>query len=468
MTGGESPLLLARRGIERLRRRTLELYLSLARDEELETFTGRAEALAERAPRVLDAIQAAEASALFEPGEAAATRAHLARVLSDAKLAPVRVALRRAPAAKIEVDSRALPASEALERFLKTGFEPVATAMIGRLASVVEEMTEARAAANEAARPVLSGAKLEEIASDRAAMVTAAERFFEHTDAMAIAARELLAPEARNVFELFRSLATADRKSARRMSAIGTELAPLGFERDLAERVRIETRASFDFDTRPRVVPLDPPRDIRIVVSTIPLGIASELYEAEAVGRALAGAMASVALPYALRSPPIGSVARTIGTSIATLASDQAFLRRARDLGSKTAEASARRAGAVLVLDTRLQVAAFLARDARSDPEAASDRVSRAVAVSVPPPLAALAVATPAALGPRMMGRLTGLALSAAMRERYDEDWFRNPRAAEPLRAGAERAGTLSAEAWLAEIGGSLDSARLRIAELFG
>jgi hypothetical protein len=356
-------------------------------------------------------------------------------------------------------------ASEAFERYLRTGFEPAAKALADRLAPETDALIRARAAANEAARPILGGAKLDEVALDRAAMVEAARGFLDATSDMAAEARELLAPGADHVLALVRALATAEPR--RKMSAIGADLAPLGFDRELAARVRVEPRASFDFDPRSRVLALDPPHDVRIVSGALALGPLSELYDREAVGRALAASLASVGLPYALRSPPIGSLGRALGTAVASLSSDSGFLRRTRDLASKSAVARARIASAVLVLDTRLHAAAFLSRDARERGDDASVRLGRAIALRVPKPLAEIVVHSPAALGPRVLSRLTGLAMTAAMRERYDEDWFRNPRAAEPLRAAAERAGTLAGETFLTELGGSLAAAPARMAELF-
>jgi len=48
---------------------------------------------------------------------------------------------------------------------------------------------------------------------------------------------------------------------------------------------------------------------------------------------------------------------------------------------------------------------------------------------------------------------LAAPAIAMALRERYDEDWFRNPRVAEPLRAAATRGGTLAVERWAEEVG---------------
>ena len=74
------------------------------------------------------------------------------------------------------------------------------------------------------------------------------------------------------------------------------------------------------------------------------------------------------------------------------------------------------------------------------------------------------------AAGRRLRGWLLGAILSAALRDRYDEDWFRNPRAGLFLRelfeqgasenAGelAERFGSrLDPEPLLASLGGQLD-----------
>ena len=56
-------------------------------------------------------------------------------------------------------------------------------------------------------------------------------------------------------------------------------------------------------------------------------------------------------------------------------------------------------------------------------------------------------------------------AIVAVLRERFDEDWFRNPRAAEPLRAAASRGLGLSIEAWTAELGATAPLAIAAIVE---
>ena len=43
--------------------------------------------------------------------------------------------------------------------------------------------------------------------------------------------------------------------------------------------------------------------------------------------------------------------------------------------------------------------------------------------------------------------------LLTALRDRYDEDWFRNPRSAEPIRAACSRGLGLALETWTTEIG---------------
>jgi hypothetical protein len=172
---------------------------------------------------------------------------------------------------------------------------------------------------------------------------------------------------------------------------------------------------------------------ITILPSPLELGIASELALARAIGRALAGCSVAPALPSVLRRAWPGSVGRGIGEQLALLHADAGFVRRARAL------------------------------------EAAGVALARALGVDDPTMPDALA--DPGTLAPEeraadLRAVLLAPALSLALRDRFDEDWYRNPRAAEPLCAASARGGALSIEGWAEELGASADRTPARLAEL--
>ena len=74
--------------------------------------------------------------------------------------------------------------------------------------------------------------------------------------------------------------------------------------------------------------------------------------------------------------------------------------------------------------------------------------------------------ADPLQVRARGLEHLAALAMHRALRERFDTDWFRNPRVGELLRAGCERGNGLGPEAWCAELGTSLADAGVRAIEL--
>jgi len=73
--------------------------------------------------------------------------------------------------------------------------------------------------------------------------------------------------------------------------------------------------------------------------------------------------------------------------------------------------------------------------------------------------------AAPALLVPAAL-MLAALAVVPALRERYDEDWFRNARVADPIRDACARGNPMTAAAFCAEQGAAWDAASARAIEL--
>jgi hypothetical protein len=196
----------------------------------------------------------------------------------------------------------------------------------------------------------------------------------------------------------------------------------------------------------------------------------SELAAGEGLGRALGLALVSPGLPIALRHPAHATVARTFGALFVEMATEPDFWRRMRGVGDATAHRVATLARAIFVLETRAQAAALLVDDGASTErrrEEATERLSHALGVRLDTPLATLVALTPDpdAAAARLRARVGALAAWTGLRDRFDEDWYRNPRSEEAFRAAAAPGGLLPAEAWLAELRAEPEAAFARLQE---
>lgn len=424
-------------------------------------------------------------SGAVSPDEGGALAAHLSRAAAEHALAPVRTALRAFAVSAVDVGGDAVPIARVVE---DVAVEPDArrrSVLARALTAAAEQqrpmLLDARALADEVGARVLANLPPRPDAGpEMDALLTEANATLDATDD---AARELVDAAVRtcgitpsggdlqwhDVLAATRVRAL-DRSfpSAGRFRRFGALLSPLGLQRELGAHVRV-AHTHGGIDPRARLAVLSAPRDVRIGAPTIEHGLYSELACIDATGRALAIALAAPALPAALARPLDGSVARAFGGLLVQLHADRVFLRHARGVSGRELDTMARAAALQILLELRVTAAALVARRA-----ATTDRVAAGTAAlrralggaHVPPALAALVVSTPAALSARFRARRGALALHAALREHADEDWFRNPRVSEALRALAARGGALTIEAALTELGGASTRANARILEL--
>ncbi|MFW5925935.1 MAG: hypothetical protein ACOC9O_02895 [Myxococcota bacterium] len=258
-----------------------------------------------------------------------------------------------------------------------------------------------------------------------------------------------------------------------RWRRVAADVSALGFERELSARVRVEPDHR-GLDPRVRLAAVDVPRDLRLAPAPAEHGLLSEIAAADGLGRALALCLTAPGLPVELRRPVEGSVPGTLGTLFAQVLAEPPALVRLRGMGRRESERVARLAGAALLLESRLRAAEVIlvagaGASLQAMREQAPDVLRRALAIEVPPPLAVLVGGTRRGVAARYRGRVGGLAAWHALRERFDEDWYRNPRAEEPIRAGAHGGAWLSAESWVTEeLGANEDAPRLRLRELAG
>lgn len=256
-----------------------------------------------------------------------------------------------------------------------------------------------------------------------------------------------------------------------RFRRVGALFAPLGLEAHLAKHVRV-VGAHDELDARTRIAAIDPPRDLRIAFSPLEFGVTSEMAAAESVARSLAFSLCDVNQPVESRRSLDATVARTFGALFAHLFASPVFWRKSRDVSRADASTLALVGAFIALFDLRLAASALVARntDVRTveeQREMASLRLSQVIPeMVVPPSIAALVALTPAALAARYRARRAAFAMHAGLRDRYDEDWFMNPRTTDLLRSFAAHGGATSIEAQMEEMEMPVVMMFGRIAEL--
>lgn len=246
---------------------------------------------------------------------------------------------------------------------------------------------------------------------------------------------------------------------------VGQCFAGLGVARHAAARLRIEP------DHRGlwagQALPLAVPQDIRLLEASALCGPAGELALFTAAGVGLGVSLAQPELPFEARWPLADGPASVLGGLFAQWLPDRRFLQRYYGISGKTLEDCQRALATAAVFELRLACFGFLlgmaARAATAQgagrasqglaEDNAAEALGRVLGVEVPPRAAFLFVRLPHAAHGAVAGTLSALALHQALRDRYDEDYFRNPRFEEVLRGLAQRGNTLTTEALLAEHG---------------
>lgn len=250
-----------------------------------------------------------------------------------------------------------------------------------------------------------------------------------------------------------------------RWRRLADRLGGLGLAGPLAKRARAEPRGD---GLRARVVVITPRQDVRVCPGP-ELGLASERDSTIALGYAAATLLAHPGLPHVLARPLHGSVPFLIGYLFAHLAADPVFSDRVhKDLAERERRPLVELALGHELFELRTLAAVALCRshlDTRDLGDASQAYFTRAWGTPVSPRLAATLAHEPSTED-RFRAARWAPALHVALRDRWDEDFWRNPRAAEPIRNACERGATLSVEAWMEEL--SVDDGALgrRMTEL--
>jgi len=471
--------------IERWRRSEAEAALANARGEEPPelAFPSR------------DAVGLlAEAAPDLEPGEHEASAAHLARAEAERTLEGPREALegelsRRHGFGRETRSWRALLAGLWQGELGERGH---ATLLAAEEAAERADRLwrDARRASDRRAQRWLAEAGVGSHADagpDAEARRASATRWLDATDDVlrgildergAHDAVSLLAALRRPELDVFVSSKTRWRR-------FGEALLPFGYEAVLDRVVRVDAPHRAPFPA-PRLVVRTVGRDAKLLPPRLDHGVLGEVLAMEVAGRAVALSLGSPGLPPALARPAVATVARGYGQLFAQLACEPATW-RARAIEPRHADTLARHAALVTLVLSRVLAVGTLVRGLHDTSAAGSglllvdvaptltvdvdervtELVERALGVPLSTRLARALVWSPASSGARFRALVGAFAAWGALRDRFDEDWYRNPRAEQTLRAAFERGGRLSIEAWCAELGATEEHALARAHELF-
>ncbi len=325
----------------------------------------------------------------------------------------------------------------------------------------IEAMEEARELASKVRR---RGPRSND--SDPDELARKASKFLDTT---ADAARELMTYMARSrgvkrprtaldMFVLLRGAGNPWRASTHdRPRRIASMLGPLGLQDEFARRAKLgEAHRELDFNAR--IVTINPPHDVVILPPPLELGLITELSMTHAIGRGLATILVAPGLPPALRRAWPGSFARGLGELFTGLYTEPGFLRRAHGLSGTELEGVALSSLALVLFRARMLAAYMVSSELEGQDRIEGGREQLAHAFvctdgTVPDALADASTLTPDERRADLRAALVAPSIAFALRERFDEDWFRNPRVEEPIRAASARGGAFSIEAWAAEFG---------------
>jgi hypothetical protein len=197
------------------------------------------------------------------------------------------------------------------------------------------------------------------------------------------------------------------------------------------------------------------------------LGTASWLRAQARLGAAFVDAAAPAHQPFCIAHDPYGLRRRTLGALFALVALSAPFLQRKLGLGRDRARAQARVVSRVLLLESRaaalrVQLRKPALAGKSSNLTAFEEQTLQSLGEPLPPRAAGTLFRLHVDDGQRFAGLLLAAELADTLTRAHDEDWFRNPRAAEELRAEADRPPEVNVEVAAVERGGALLANEIR------
>jgi hypothetical protein len=239
-------------------------------------------------------------------------------------------------------------------------------------------------------------------------LVEAAARLLNATEELSREAREAAAPATRRTDAAAVVLSQAAAREASE-----------GWPARLSPRWLMEA-----FGEGPRTIPIELPPLPKVV------GAASFARALQALGFAAQAAALSPSAPFALAHDPALVAAHRLGCLFASLVADPEFHVRVLRLGRATATSHARTLARTILLEARLQAGRLLLGDevAFAPADRFEEIGERLFGAPLDPRLRGAWPSPRDDQPARLMALLETCTLRHELRERFDCDWFRNPR----------------------------------------
>lgn len=246
----------------------------------------------------------------------------------------------------------------------------------------------------------------------------------------------------------------------------------LGFERDMNACMHGESALGLLLPAA-ACVSAGTRTGVRVLQPGIEYGWLSDLAVAQGVGEGLALALVSPTLGPVAGALRAGSVTRALGGLFLQLRAERGYLQRVDGIDAKPASQLARQTALWLLVRSRLAAACCIALDqpARSHDdrcELLARAAERALGRTLPPAVLALDLVQEVSPAQTFAALSRGCQLHAALRERYDSDFYLNPRVSDVVRGAAARGSLLSAADFAAELRAGPRAGIARLLELLG
>lgn len=181
---------------------------------------------------------------------------------------------------------------------------------------------------------------------------------------------------------------------------------------------------------------------IDLPVLPAPLGASSFVRALESFGRAFRAGGDARPLPFAIARDPYFTDRYRLGLVFGALGLKHVFYTKQLGTSARVAELQVRMLARTVLVEARLRAArAILTDEARSPSKDLFEEMThRVFGAPMPPSLTGAWPASHDDEPARITALATGLPLDRELVDRFDDDWFRNPRAFEFLRARASLA----------------------------